>query len=114
MLVLCPLLALPWRRCKYLADATAVQVTRDPDTLGSAVQMMRGAPADDAFGVSIAHLCMMPSGLIGTGGILGGGSSAPMLPSLDKRLKALGVRGASVKLRSSRRLPLWAGSCWRW
>ena len=107
MLVLGPLLALTWRRRKYLADATAVQLTRDPDTLGSALEKMRGAPLEGAFGAWIAHLCVMPSGLIGARSILGG-SSVPMSPPLDKRLKALGVMGASVKPRSAQTMSLWA------
>ena len=68
---------------------------------------MRGAPLDGAFGAWIAHLCVMPGGLIGTRSILGG-SSVPMSPPLDKRLKALGVMGASVKPRSAQTMSLWA------
>lgn len=100
-----PVLALGWRSRKYLADATAVQFTRDPDTLGSALEKIRGEPVDGAFGAWIAHLCVVPSPLIGTRSILGG-SSAPMAPSLDKRLKALGLMGAHVTPRSTRQMPL--------
>lgn len=94
-ILLGPLLALSWRRRKYLADATAVRLTRDPDTLGSALEKMRGAPVEGGFGAWIAHLCVVPSGLIGARGIMGG-SSVPMAPSLDRRLKALGLMGAHV------------------
>ena len=45
MLVLGPLLALTWRQRKYLADATAVQLTRDPNTLGSALEKNAGCAA---------------------------------------------------------------------
>ena len=40
------------------------------------------------------------------GGLLSG-SSVPMYPALDKRLKALGRMGASIVLTPPRQLPLW-------
>lgn len=106
-LVLGPLLALTWRRRKSMADATAVRLTRDPDTLGQALEKLRGAPVDGAFGSWIAHLCVMPSGLIGARSILGG-ASVPMAPSLDRRLQALGLMGARVSPRLERTIPGWA------
>ena len=102
-----PLLSLGWRRRKYLADAIAVQLTRDPDTLGSALEKIRGEPVEGAFGAWIAHLSVVPSPLIGARSILGG-SSVPMAPSLDRRLKALGVMGAHVAPRAGRTVPVWA------
>ncbi len=102
-----PLLSLGWRRRKYMADAIAVQLTRDPDTLGSALEKIRGATVDGAFGAWIAHLSVVPSPLIGARSILGG-SSVPMSPSLDRRLKALGLMGAHVAPRAGRVPPLWA------
>jgi Zn-dependent protease with chaperone function len=104
--VLGPLLALMWRRRKYLADATAVRLTRDPDTLGTALENMRGLPVGGAFGNWIAHLSVVPSGLIGAKSIFGG-SSVPMSPALDKRLKALGVMGAHVAPRQRAVMPMW-------
>lgn len=106
-ILLGPLLALGWRRRKYLADAIAVQLTRDPDTLGSALEKMRGIPVAGAFGTWIAHLSVVPSPLIGAESILGG-SSVPMAPSLDRRLKALGVIGAHIAPRAERLMPAWA------
>jgi Zn-dependent protease with chaperone function len=102
-----PLLSFGWRRRKYLADALAVQLTRDPDTLGSALQKIRGEPVEGAFGAWIAHLSVVPSPLIGARSILGG-SSVPMAPSLERRLKALGVMGAHVTLRAGKTMPVWA------
>lgn len=102
-----PLLSLSWRRRKYLADATAVQLTRDPDTLGSALEKIRGAPIEGAFGAWIAHLAIVPSPLIGAQSILGG-SSVPMSPSLDRRLKALGVMGAQITPHAGRTMPVFA------
>lgn len=103
-MVLGPLLSLAWRRRKYLADATAVQLTRDPDTLGRALDKMRGAPVEGAFGAWIAHLCVVPSGLIGAKSILGS-AVVSMSPALDKRLKALGVMGAHVSPRVGKSVP---------
>lgn len=103
--VLGPVLALGWRRRKYLADATAVRLTRDPDGLGGALAKLRGAPVEGGFGAWIAHLCVAPSGLIGARGILGGASMA-MAPSLDRRLKALGLMGAQVSPRAGQGMPL--------
>jgi Zn-dependent protease with chaperone function len=102
-----PLLALGWRRRKYLADAIAVQLTRNPDTLGSALEKIRGEPVEGAFSAWIAHLSVVPSPLIGARSILGG-SSVPMAPALDRRLKALGVMGAHITARASRTMPAWA------
>ena len=101
-----PLLSLSWRQRKYLADATAVRLTRDPITLGSALEKMRGMPAQGAFGAWIAHMSVAASGLIGAKSILGG-SSVPMSPSIDRRLQALGVLGAQVMPRARRQLPFW-------
>ena len=103
-ILLGPLLSLTWRRRKYLADATAVQLTRAPDTLGHALEKMRGAPIEGAFGAWMAHLCVVPNGLIGTRSILGG-SAVPMSPALDKRLKALGRMGAHVLPQTRATLP---------
>ena len=105
--VLGPLLALGWRRRKYMADAIAVQLTRHPDTLGSALEKIRGAPVEGVFGAWIAHLSVVPSPLIGAQSILGG-SSVPMSPPLDRRLKALGLMGAQVRPRAGRTMPGWA------
>jgi Zn-dependent protease with chaperone function len=103
--VLGPILGVGWRSRKYQADATAVQLTRSPDMLGRALEKIRGEPVEGAFGAWIAHLCVVPSPLIGTRSILGG-SSVPMAPPLDKRLKALGLMGAQVTPRAGRQMPL--------
>ncbi|MCX7042004.1 MAG: hypothetical protein NT117_04850 [Gammaproteobacteria bacterium] len=90
-----------------MADAIAVQLTRHPDTLGSALEKIRGAPVDGVFGAWIAHLSMVPSPLIGAQSILGS-SSVPMSPPLDRRLKALGLMGDQVTPRAGRTMPGWA------
>ena len=106
MVLLGPLLSLSWRRRKYQADAIAVQLTRDPDTLGSALEKIRGTPVAGVFGAWIAHMSVVPSPLIGAESILGG-SSVSMSPSLDRRLKALGLMGAHVALHGRAALPVW-------
>jgi hypothetical protein len=75
--------------------------------LGGALMKMRGMPVEGAFGAWVAHMSILPSGLIGARSILGG-SSVPMSPALDRRLKALGVMGAHVSVRAGRVLPGWA------
>ncbi|WP_395683912.1 M48 family metalloprotease [Dokdonella sp.] len=107
MVLLGPLLALSWRRRKYLADAIAVQLTRDPAALGAALGQLRGAPVAGAFGDWIAHLCVVPPGSSGAASILGG-SAVPMAPSLDRRLVALGIMGAHVTPHTAKAMPAWA------
>jgi Zn-dependent protease with chaperone function len=96
-----PLLALIWRRRKYLADAIAVQLTRDPQALSDAL----GDVGDGAgFPAWCSH--MLIAGGARRGGLLSG-SSVPMYPAHDKRLKALARMGATVVLSAPRSMPLW-------
>jgi Zn-dependent protease with chaperone function len=96
-----PLLALIWRRRKYLADAIAVQLTRDPQALSDAL-------GDVGNGSGFPAWCshMLVAGGVRRGGLLSG-SSVPMYPAHDKRLKALARMGATVVLSSPRSMPLW-------
>jgi Zn-dependent protease with chaperone function len=59
-----PLLALAWQRRKYLADATAVRLTRDPDALAGALGQLqsRGKAGFGADPVALlmAHLAQHP------------------------------------------------------
>lgn len=48
--ILGPSLALLWRTRQYLADAAAVQLTRDPDSLARALQKLNEEPANIAGG----------------------------------------------------------------
>jgi Zn-dependent protease with chaperone function len=91
-----PLLALPWRRRRYLADATAVQLTRLPDALARALgHMVEHDVAIPGAG------CTAPLFITGTeanaapvsfGEALGIG--APLHPPLHKRLERLHRMGA--------------------
>jgi Zn-dependent protease with chaperone function len=97
-----PLLALIWRRRKYLADAIAVQLTRDPQALSDALGELGNGSGFPAW---CAH--MLVAGSARRGGLLSG-SSVPMYPAHDKRLKALARMGATVVLSPPRSMPLWA------
>jgi Zn-dependent protease with chaperone function len=96
-----PLLALIWRRRKYLADAISVQLTRDPQALSDSLGELGNG---DGFPAWCSH--MLVAGGARRGGLLSG-SSVPMYPAHDKRLKALARMGATVVLSPPRRMPLW-------
>lgn len=96
-----PLLALIWRRRKYLADAIAVQLTRDPQALSDALGELGNGGGFPAW---CSH--MLVAGGARRGGLLSG-SSVPMYPPHDKRLKALARMGATVVLSPPRGMPLW-------
>ena len=90
--VLEPLVSLAWRRRKYLADATAVRLTREPNALSDALQHLGGG-GHTPLGAWGAHLCVVrPS--VRSGGLFGG-SVVPAFPALERRLRALVALGAS-------------------
>jgi len=97
-----PLIALAWRQRKYMADATAVELTRDPDGLAGALITMGESPR----GIQpwTAHLAIASgsnmSGPFGT-------SFVPIFPSLEKRGAALVRMGAHVAPVDKPRMPLW-------
>lgn len=103
LFMLGPLLSLAWRQRKYMADATAVRLTRDPDTLAGALEQMtkqRGAPlAPWAAHMSVTDHGGRQSGVFG-------GSAVPMFPSIDRRLRALGSMGAHITLAARSKIPL--------
>lgn len=98
-----PLLAVVWRRRKYLADAIAVQLTRDPQALSDAFGSLGSGSGFPAFA---AHMLVVGGG--SRRGGLFGSSAVPMYPAVDKRLKALARMGATVVLSQPRSMPLWA------
>jgi Zn-dependent protease with chaperone function len=103
LFVLGPLLSLAWRQRKYMSDATAVRLTRDPDTLASALEQMtkeRGAPlAPWAAHMSVADHTGRQRGVFGS-------NAAPMFPSIDRRLRALGALGAHITEAARPKLPV--------
>jgi Zn-dependent protease with chaperone function len=102
LFILGPLLSLAWRQRKYMADATAVQLTRDPDTLAGALEQMakqRGASlAPWAAHMSVTDTQGRQRGVFG-------GSAVPMFPSIDRRLRALGTMGAHITRAASPKIP---------
>jgi Zn-dependent protease with chaperone function len=106
LFVLGPLLSLAWRQRKYMADATAVRLTRDPDTLSGALQQMSKQPSAP-LAAWAAHMSVTDH----TGKQRGvfGGSAVPMFPSVDRRLRALGTMGAHITLAAGPKIPfkLW-------
>ncbi|MEA3177323.1 MAG: hypothetical protein QOI59_846, partial [Gammaproteobacteria bacterium] len=103
LFVLGPLLSLAWRQRKYMADATAVRLTRDPDTLAGALEQMtkeRSAPlAAWAAHMSVTDHTGQQRGVFG-------GSAVPMFPSIDRRLRALGTMGAHITRAAGPKIPL--------
>jgi hypothetical protein len=92
-LVLGPLLSLAWRQRKYVADATAVRLTRDPDTLARALEKLAAAGGGAPLGRWASHLAVAAGS--GSGGFMGG-AAVPMLPSADQRLRGLRRLGATL------------------
>jgi len=96
-----PLVSLAWRRRKYLADATAVRLTRDPNALADALSKIGGG--ETPLGVWGAHLCVARPAAR-SGGFLDR-SVVPAFPSIDRRLRALAKLGADAAPAVTR-LPL--------
>ena len=57
--VLGPLMGLLWHTRQYLADASAVQLTRDPDGLARALQKLNEAPGEIPGGDWASHLFLV-------------------------------------------------------
>lgn len=85
-----PLVALAWRRRKYMADATAVRLAREPDALASALVAVGGARAGIA--PWFAHLAFV-DGAARSGTLLQG-QVLSIFPSPRRRVKALAALGA--------------------
>jgi Zn-dependent protease with chaperone function len=87
-----PLVSLAWRRRKYLADATAVRLTREPDALAQAI--VRIGEGASPLGVWGAHLCVVRPAARSAG--LFGNSIVAAFPAVDRRLRALAALGAAA------------------
>lgn len=89
-----PLVAAAWRQRKYMADAAAVQLTRDPDGLAGSLTVVGSRP----LGIVqwTAHLAVAPDPSGQSGPF--GRSIVPIFPSAEKRMKALIRLGAHVTL----------------
>jgi Zn-dependent protease with chaperone function len=87
-----PLVALAWRQRKYMADATAVQLTRNPDELADALTAIAGQP--QGIAPWTAHLAVAADRHGHDGPF--GGSIVPIVPSPERRVRALARMGAHV------------------
>lgn len=88
-----PLVAIAWRRRKYMADAAAVRLTRDPDTLASTLHRMM-TQGGTWLAPWAQHMAVAPTGPVGTG-LIGGVVS--LFPPLERRYRALVKMGATPR-----------------
>jgi Zn-dependent protease with chaperone function len=94
-----PLLALMWRSRRYLADAMAVQLTRNPQGLAGALLRLAdpGMPTAIAAGTMIPHLFLTwPHAGRREG--LGASTLMSFQPRLENRLRRLNAMGANVQI----------------
>lgn len=91
--VLGSLLSFAWRQRKYMADASAVRLTRDPNTLSEALQKIDGAGGGGDIASWAAHMAvaLRSSGRSRMLGI----SPVPMFPAIHRRLRELEKLGAA-------------------
>ena len=96
-------IALVWRTRRYLADASAVELTRDPDGLAGALTKLEHDDTGIPGGAWASHLFIVaPSGDTSTGASdFQGVSPLSFHPSLARRLKRLDRVGAHVNLEAS-------------
>lgn len=86
-LLLSPLLALVWRQRKYMADASAVKLTREPNGLVSALSHCQDQNTALLKTTWTSHFCVVQPGKVS-------GLILPTFPTLEKRMKALIRLGA--------------------
>jgi Zn-dependent protease with chaperone function len=88
-------LALMWRARRYLADSTAVQLTRNPDALASALSQLRSEAAIPAGG-QVREYMFICGAVAARGGFDRYGVSTSMHPRLNSRLERLAAMGAAL------------------
>jgi Zn-dependent protease with chaperone function len=105
-----PLLAAMWRARRYLADATAVQLTRNPNGIAHALQRLGRATCDFEAGGSSRLVFLHWPAVSRPGGLQPSGGFHPTLERRAHRLQASGAkllrltaRGAAVAAPR----PLW-------
>jgi Zn-dependent protease with chaperone function len=81
-----------WRQRKYMADATAVRLTRNPDALVSALDLSANSAGPLIEANWASHMQIISPGLADNNGIVK--SAAITFPSTDARQKALVTMGA--------------------
>ena len=110
-LVAAPLVALAWRSRRYLADATAVQLTRNPDGLAAALVTLAGRATSVPGGEWADYVFVVTEGgggaRAGTRRAIAPGIAHPH-PSVSRRLRrleAMGARPAPGTGGSARHMP---------
>lgn len=97
MLLLTPAVALIWRQRKYMADANAVRLTRDPDGLARALNKIDHVLNFSSMPSWAAHLCVVHPRDRGKEMLGWAGSLA--YPPLSKRHRSLERMGAAPSTR---------------
>jgi Zn-dependent protease with chaperone function len=95
-----PMLALMWRTRRYLADSTAVQLTRNPDSLASALQRLARDAGIVPGTQSASYLFIVAPELGKTRDRLGTNSMIAFHPPIARRLERLHALGASSSVIS--------------
>jgi Zn-dependent protease with chaperone function len=98
-----PLVVWAWRERKYMADATAVQLTRNPDALAGGLAAIEHSYT--SVPMWAAHLAVAAQHS-GAGGPFGT-SFVPIFPSIEKRVRALNRMGAHTALQPKAPMPRW-------
>jgi Zn-dependent protease with chaperone function len=99
--LLTPLVSLAWRQRKYMADATAVELTRDPDGLAGGLAAIAHSPTGIATWTAHLAVAGAPRGQDGPFGT----SLVPIFPSIEKRGDALVRMGAHITPRHGQPMP---------
>lgn len=108
-LLLGMVIALLWRSRRYLADASAVQLTRDPDALARALRKLGAAGGVPPAGAGIDYLFFCGPRRGGDGGFASKrGIFMPLHPSLQARMRRVIAMGASREMGAAR--PHWRGA----
>lgn len=97
-LMLSPAIAFAWRQRKYMADATAVRLTREPNGLYQALQVLQQAHTALLNTAWASHLCVVAPGTVSA-------MIVPIFPALERRLAALIRLGAQPSLLNSTAAP---------
>ena len=92
---LSPLVNLAWRQRKYMADATAALLTRDPDSLDAALVTLAASDSAVQMPAWAAHLCILEPTRSAAGGSLLRKTFVSMFPPPRARHRALCRLGAN-------------------
>jgi Zn-dependent protease with chaperone function len=94
-----PWIAAMWRARRRLADATAVELTRNPDALASAVRRLGGADVEivEGWPVNFLFAVWVPITAENAARAQGGGEIVGMRLETEPRLEHLATLGASLE-----------------